>query len=199
MFPWRIHSNGNFLVETEVRESSVAGGGLGRFACEALRVGDIVRKSPLLDISDFTSMNPPGHIPKDEDFAVVIKDVKDLENWVEHFAVVADKEEIRKMTSWFLAAVFQTGTHGKEPICFIHLHSFHANHRIPSNLCVCTEGSFLLVKAIADIRVGDEFFTNYMDYPIDPVIAQWFASHGLTDVKTFAERSSVSPSVSGSH
>lgn len=184
--PFCQHSTVGFCVETEVRPSSIPGGGIARYLLEPVKRGQVIRSDPLLSVTSFIKN---GGVDENQSVAIHLKCAEDIEEltneWTGH---VDDESEVRKMISWFMASVppEREGNHTGKGFCYIFSHSFHANHRIPANHETTIENGNLVCRATCDMSAGDEFFLDYTQLQIQDFASEWCEKHGLKDVETFA-------------
>jgi len=193
--PWNLHSNSGFQIPVELKQSSIPGAGLGRFAAAPVQAGDIIRADPILAVSDFIAMG--GTIPGSDPLAIRLGDAHDLDSLVAFWSAVSAEAEVRKMMSWFIAGVPKARTDTGHPLSYILTHSLHANHAFNHNYIHLVHDDVLYRKAVRNIAVGEELHMNYGNSIIEDHIKTWIFEHGLTDINTLAERISAHEKATG--
>eukprot|EP00812_Abedinium_dasypus_P008946 NODE_2670_length_895_cov_467.423810.p1 GENE.NODE_2670_length_895_cov_467.423810~~NODE_2670_length_895_cov_467.423810.p1 ORF type:complete len:185 (-),score=37.44 NODE_2670_length_895_cov_467.423810:182-736(-) len=173
LLPWNMRSNQGFQVDTEIKESTIAGAGTGRFTKVPISDGAVIRTDTIQPVDAFIAS---GGTAEDHTVAVEVKDVADLDKlaafWGPH------DERTKQMMSWFVSGV--PGI----PALFALSHSFHCNHSQPGNMKPQVRDGCLQFVAVVDIAAGAELITDYTTYGIPPFCKSWMAENGFEDVRT---------------
>jgi hypothetical protein len=149
ILPWEQKSNTFFTVDTLIKQSTISNAGNGRFANQDIKVGDIIRKDPIISVEDFVDKNQFG--------CIQIKNYNELDKLKKYFES-SNKPDICKYMGWFIFGI--------NNILFVYSNSYFTNHSDnnnktknifkktylkPYNLSICT----------TEIKKGEELFWDY--------------------------------------
>eukprot|EP00927_Polykrikos_kofoidii_P024428 TRINITY_DN2221_c0_g1_i2.p1 TRINITY_DN2221_c0_g1~~TRINITY_DN2221_c0_g1_i2.p1 ORF type:complete len:258 (-),score=37.02 TRINITY_DN2221_c0_g1_i2:54-827(-) len=189
LLPWNLHSEVGFDVPTEIKDSTIPNGGLGRFIKEFVTAGSVIRADPIISVQDFISS---GGVSPSQTVAIEMLDAGDMDALVEHFAASRESslEHIRTMISWFVAGVPAERTDRGRPLVYLLAHSFHSNHSDAehANIETVVENGLLLQKTVRDISPDSEILLDYTTMGIEDFAKTWCAENRVSDVESMSTK-----------
>ena len=190
--PWDMNTNHGFVVETEIKESTIPGGGLGRFLVKGAKKGDCIYNADMIPVEQYVKDNERGSILEDVPEILVISSKQDMDRLLHYFSSKdeSDIAEVSKMLSWFVGGLYEYGSKENpesEHSSFCVTHSVKVNHSIAgANFIPSTENGKFVLKPLRDIEAGEELLCDYRNFALTAEVKEWFAERNLVDTQSMA-------------
>ncbi len=168
-----------FDVQTYLKDSSIISAGRGRYLQEGMLEGEILRTSKVF-------FEQPDE--KEKNYVIALKNISEIETYLDFYNVPNRPNNLEQINNFactpfnVIPYVDTSYVYWWQPVCYFN-HGSGSKSNVYIELAEKDGEYYFLMKALRDIKNGEELFIDYRNFKIP----QWFKEFGIKNNLTPTE------------